>query len=92
MLVILAFGRLRQENHEFKSGLGYKARPCLKKLKTKPKSEPKNPPVAHEGEGIYSKLLGLSDHFFLKGQLHVFKVARPVLEIPEGGAAPDTET
>jgi hypothetical protein len=28
-------GRLRQENHEFKARLGYKARPYLKKKKKK---------------------------------------------------------
>jgi hypothetical protein len=34
-LVIPALRRLRQENCEFKSSLGYIARPCLKKPKTR---------------------------------------------------------
>jgi hypothetical protein len=29
---ILAFKRLKQEDHEFQVGLNYTARPCLKKL------------------------------------------------------------
>jgi hypothetical protein len=33
MLVILALERQRQEDSEFKTGLGYRARPCLKKKK-----------------------------------------------------------
>jgi hypothetical protein len=34
---IPAFRRLRQEDHEFKTSLGYTARPCLKnKVKCKP--------------------------------------------------------
>jgi hypothetical protein len=31
--VILALGRMRQENGEFKDSLGYITRPCLKKQK-----------------------------------------------------------
>jgi hypothetical protein len=31
--VILALGRLRQEDHEFKASLGCMERPCLKKPK-----------------------------------------------------------
>jgi hypothetical protein len=32
-LVTLAFGRMRQEDQEFKGSLGYIARPCLPKAK-----------------------------------------------------------
>jgi hypothetical protein len=35
--IIPAFGRLRQEDHEFKTSLGYVAKPCLKKRKRKKK-------------------------------------------------------
>jgi hypothetical protein len=33
MLGIPAFGRLRQEDCKFKTSVGYRARPCLKKIK-----------------------------------------------------------
>jgi hypothetical protein len=32
MPVILALGKLRQENHEFEASLGYTVRVCLKKI------------------------------------------------------------
>jgi hypothetical protein len=32
MPIILALGRLRQEDHEFKVGLEYTVRSCLKKI------------------------------------------------------------
>jgi hypothetical protein len=37
MPVILAFRRLRQEDHEFDGSLGYIIRPCFKKKKKKKK-------------------------------------------------------
>jgi hypothetical protein len=43
MPVITALRRLRQEEHEFKSSLGYLARSCLKKQKTILKKERKKP-------------------------------------------------
>jgi hypothetical protein len=33
MLVIPEHGRLKQGDTEFKASLGYKAKPCLKKIK-----------------------------------------------------------
>jgi hypothetical protein len=38
MPIIPAFGRLRQEDPEFKTRMGYVVRPCLKKTKPKPKN------------------------------------------------------
>jgi hypothetical protein len=35
MSEIPALKRLRLEDHEFKASLGYRARPCLKKIKIK---------------------------------------------------------
>jgi hypothetical protein len=42
MPVIAVLGRLRQEDHKFKTSLGYISRICLKKkkIKTTPKSKP----------------------------------------------------
>jgi hypothetical protein len=45
MPVIPTLGRLRQNDQEFQSSLGYTARPCLKKI---PKTVNKNePPIPH---------------------------------------------
>jgi hypothetical protein len=48
MPVILALGRVRQENQEFKASLGCMARPCLKEKKERRKEERE---VREEGKG-----------------------------------------
>jgi hypothetical protein len=45
--IIPALRRLRQENHEFKFSLGYKARPCLKQNKNQRKKKSRAGIMAH---------------------------------------------
>jgi hypothetical protein len=48
--VILALGRLRQKDHKFKTGLGHRVRPCLKKQKQKTRN---NTVLAHSIYGFW---------------------------------------